>query len=182
MRVRVALAEKGIRYDEKEIDLAHKPPGLFAVNPAGAVPVLVVDGAAIPESIVILQYLEDRFPQPPLLPADALGRARARLLHDRVTALLAQPVYKVARGTPEEKARGEEAVRSALAALERELPERGFLVGDFSIADIALACFVLKLPEALRPSGLGLPRLSRWEAEVRARPSVAMHTAPRRAA
>ncbi len=183
MRVRIALAEKQLPYREREIDLADKPKELFGVNPAGGVPVLVVDGgAAIPESIVILQYLEDRFPAHPILPPDPLARARARLLYDRITAALGTPLFKLARGTDAEKATAEAAIRDALAKLEAEVPERGFLVGPFSIADIALAPFVAKLPPRLRPAELGLPRLARWEAAVLSRPSVAKHVAPRRAA
>ena len=176
MRVRVALAEKGVPYAEREIDLGSKPPELLALNPAGGVPVLVADGVAIPESIVILQYLEDRYPDRPLLPRDPLGRARARMLYDRVTALLGPQLLRLARGTPDEKAQATEAVRAALATLERGAPERGFLLGDYSIADIALASLVLKLPPALRPSGLGLPRLAAWEAAVASRPAVAANT------
>lgn len=176
MRVRVALAEKGLAYEEREIDLARKPPELLPLNPQNGVPVLVADGVAIPDSIVILQYLEDRYPERPLLPADPLGRARARLLYDRVTALLGPHLFKLARGTSDEQAQAGGAVRTALEALEQQAPERGFLAGDYSIADIALASLVLKLPAALRPSGLGLPRLARWEAAVAARPAVAAHT------
>jgi glutathione S-transferase len=183
MRVRIALAEKQLPYREREIDLARKPPELLEVNPAGGVPVLVVEGgAAIPESIVILQYLEDRWPEHPILPADPLARARARLLYDRITAALGNPSFKLARGTDAEKAAAEQGVRDALARLETETPEDGFLAGPFSIADIALAPFVAKLPDRLRPAALGLPRLARWEAAVMSRPSVATHTAPRRAA
>ena len=183
VRVRIALAEKGIPYDERDIDLAHKPPELARMNPANAVPVLVVDGAAIPESLVILQYLEDRWPERPLLPRDPLGRARARLLSDRVTALLGRHSLKLARGTPDEKRAAAEGVRAALATLERETPAEGLLVGpDLSVADIALAPFVARLPVELRPSALGLPRLARWEAAVLARPSGAAQTAPTRPA
>ncbi len=131
---------------------------------------------------MILQYLEDRFPEHPILPPDPLARARARLLYDRITAALGTPLFKLARGTDAEKAAAERAVRDALATLEAEVPERGFLVGPFSIADIALAPFVAKLPPRLRPAELGLPRLARWEAAVLSRPSVAAHVAPRRAA
>ena len=183
MRVRIALAEKQLPYGEREIDLASKPKELFGVNPAGGVPVLVVDGgAAIPESLVILEYLEDRFPEHPILPADPLARARARLLYDRITAALGTQTFKLARGTDAEKAAAEQAIRGALATLETEAPETGFLAGPFSIADIALAPFVAKLPPRLRPAELGLPRLARWEAAVMSRPAVAAHTAPRRAA
>ncbi len=182
MRVRVALVEKGLAYEEREIDLARKPPELFRVNPAGAVPVLVDGGAAVPESLVILEYLEDRYPERPLLPRDPVGRARARLLYERITAALGTPVFKVNRGTDAEKATAAEAVKAALAALEREAPASGFLAGLFSIADIALAPFVAKLPPQLRPSALGLEKLGRWEREVMSRPSVVEHTAARRGA
>ncbi len=172
-RVRIALAEKGLAVEERLVDLAAKPPELLALYPAGGVPVLEVDGAAIPESIVILQYLEDRAPAPAILPPDPLGRARARLLHDRITAALGPHVPKLLRGAPEEQERARQAILGALGALEREAPEAGFLAGPFSIADIALAPFVAKLPAALRPAALGLPRLARWEALVLSRPSVA---------
>ncbi len=183
MRVRIALAEKRLAYREREIDLADKPKELWGVNPAGGVPVLVLDdGAAIPESMVILQYLEDRYPDHPLLPPDPLSRARARLLYDRVTALLGGPLLKLARGTDAEKGAAERAIREALGKLEAEVPADGFLLGPFSIADVALAPFVAKLPPRLRPAELGLPKLARWEAAVMSRPSVAAHVAPRRAA
>jgi glutathione S-transferase len=183
MRVRIALAEKGLSYDEREIDLASKPPELARLNPANGVPVLVVDGGAVPESIVILQYLEDRFPERPLLPRDPLGRARARLLYDRITALLGPSSFKLARGTDDEKRAAREGARTALGTLEEELSGEGpTLLGgpDLTFADVALAPFVARLPPDLRPSALGLPRLARWEAAVMSRPSVARHTAPRR--
>ncbi len=180
MRVRVALAEKGLRYDEKEIDLAKKPPELLALNPAGGVPVLVVDGAAIPDSSAILQYLEDRFPEPALLPRDDRARRDAWALHDRVNALLAPCIVKVLRGNAEEKRQAGHALRSAFDALEKEMPDEGYLLGSFSVADIALASFVMKLPDALRPSALGSSRLARWEAAVRLRPSIMANvTVPR---
>jgi glutathione S-transferase len=182
-RVRIALAEKGIPYDEREVDLRHKPPELARLNPASAVPVLVVGDAPIPESLVIVQYLEDRFPERPLLPKDPLGRARARLLSDRITALLGPHSYKLARGTDPEKRAAAAGAKAALVTLEREAPPEGLLAGpDLSLPDIALAPFVARLPPELRPSALLLPKLAQWEAAVMARASVATHTAPTRPA
>jgi glutathione S-transferase len=172
-RVRIALAEKDLRVEEHVVDLANKPAALLALNPAGGVPVLVVDGAAISESSVILDDLEERAPQPALLPSDAPGRARTRLLSERITSGLGPHMLRLLRGSDEEKARAGEAVAATLTALEQEAPDQGFLTGSFSIADIALAPFVAKLPASLRPAALALPRLARWEALVLARPSVA---------
>lgn len=182
MRVRIALAEKGLEYASREIDLARKPPELLALHPSGGVPVLVDDGRPIPESLAILEHLEVRCPAPPLLPPDPPGRARARLLYERVTAALGPHLLKLVRGSDAERTAAAAAVREALSALERDAPADGFLAGPFSIADVALATFVAKLPAELRPDALGLERLGRWERAVMSRPSIAAQTAPRPAA
>jgi glutathione S-transferase len=172
-RVRIALREKGLTVDEHVVELANKPSALLALNPAGGVPVLVVDGSAITDSSVILQYLEDRAPEPALFPPDPLGRAMTRLLYERITSSLGPHVPRLLRGSDDEKERARQAVVAALTALEATAPDQGFLVGPFSLADIALAPFLAKLPESLRPAALGLPRLARWEAQALSRSSVA---------
>jgi len=181
MRVRIALEEKGLPWKEHLIDLSKKPPELFALNPAGGVPVLITDdGAPVPESLVILEYLDERYPDTkPMLPKDPLARARARLLYERVGALLSPHLLKVLRGSPEEKATALEGVKAALGTLEETASDGGFLLGELSIADLALASFLMKLPETSHPEALGLPKLAKWEAAMRARPSVATHTAPK---
>jgi glutathione S-transferase len=81
MKVLLALEEKGLAFDSHYIDLhrfAQHEPEFLAINPAGQVPVLVHDGAVIVESTVISEYLEDVFPDAPLLPADPVARAHAR--------------------------------------------------------------------------------------------------------
>jgi glutathione S-transferase len=178
-RVRIALEEKGIPWERRDVDLSSKPRELYDLSPAGGVPVLVEEGRAVPDSLVILEYLEDRFPEPPLLPPDAAGRARVRLLWEAIRGGLAPALGQLARGAPDQRPAAEAAARRALEALERDAPEAGFWVGRFSNADVALAPFVLRLPEALRPARLGLPRLAAWTERVLARPSVAAGTATR---
>jgi len=80
-KVRFALAEKGLEWQSTTLDLRagdQFKPEFLQLNPKGLVPVLDHDGEAIAESNVILEYLDDAFPTPPLRPADARGRARAR--------------------------------------------------------------------------------------------------------
>src|SRR4051812_4487182 len=80
IQARLALEEKGLAYKSLEEDLAHPSEALLRVNPSGEVPVLLHEGHAIPESAVITEYLEERFPETPrLMPADAASRARVRL-------------------------------------------------------------------------------------------------------
>lgn len=80
-RVRLALAWKGLAWDSVPIDLrtgAQSTPDFLSVNPQGLVPALVIDGQVLGQSLAIIEYLDERFPQPPLLPADPLGRALVR--------------------------------------------------------------------------------------------------------
>jgi len=84
-RVRIALNLKGVPYEQKFYHLRrgeNTSPQYLALNPQGLVPSLQSDGAIITQSLAILEYLEEEFPEPPLLPAHPIGRARARSLAD----------------------------------------------------------------------------------------------------
>jgi glutathione S-transferase len=171
-RVRVALAEKGLEWKGREVDLARKPPELLALNPAGGVPVLVDGDRVIPDSLRILEYLDERVPEPRMLPAEGPARDGVKALYERVGRLLAPHLPRIARGTPEEREAARGSVREALRGLESESPASGWLAGPYSAADVALLSFLDKLPPEDRPAALGLPRLGRWEMEMRARPAV----------
>src|SRR6266567_6270520 len=78
-RARIVLAEKGVDYETVVIDLADRPAWIYEKNPLGKVPVLEEGAWVLPESAVIMEYLEERYPEPALLPADPAERAQARL-------------------------------------------------------------------------------------------------------
>jgi maleylacetoacetate isomerase len=84
MRVRIALTLKGLAYEERSIDIldgGQFTPEFLALNPQAAVPALEAgDGPPLFQSLAILEWLEEMHPAPPLLPADARGRARVRAL------------------------------------------------------------------------------------------------------
>ena len=82
-RVRIALALKGLAYDYLPVHLARNEqlePGYAALAPSRLVPVLTDGDARLSQSLAIIEYLDETHPEPPLLPADALGRARVRAL------------------------------------------------------------------------------------------------------
>src|SRR5438876_1078725 len=148
-RARIVLAEKGVDYETVVIDLTDRPAWIYEKNPSGKVPVLEEDAWVLPESAVIMEYLEERYPEPPLLPADAAERAEARLWiweHDR---RFADDYYAFRRGRPREP------LDARLAALERVLEGRAYLAGDaYSLADIAYLPWLVRARDLL---GVELP-------------------------
>jgi glutathione S-transferase len=168
-RVRIVLAEKDIPYETVVIDLADRPSWLYEKNPAGKVPVLEEDGWALPESAVICEYLEERYPEPPLLPADPGERAIARLVvfrHDDFT----DPYYALRRG--EEGA--DAAFAGALAGLDAVLAQMPYLGGcSFGLADIGYLPWVIRARDMLGVSLEPYPALQAWLAGLSTRPSVA---------
>jgi maleylpyruvate isomerase len=84
-RTRIALNLKGIAYDQAAIDMraptsAHRKPEFLAINPQGLVPALEHDGSTIAQSLAIIEYLDETHPNPPLLPAAPVDRARVRAM------------------------------------------------------------------------------------------------------
>ena len=83
-RVRMVLAEKSITVDVVEVDPASPPEDVIDLNPYGTLPTLVDRDLVLYESRIIMEYLDERFPHPPLLPVDPVSRARSRLFMYRV--------------------------------------------------------------------------------------------------
>ena len=94
-KVRLALAEKGLAWTGHHLNLRafdQLKPEFLALNPAGMVPVLVHEGNVLTESMVINEYLDEVFPQVPLRPADALGRAR---VHEWTLYVATEPTWAI---------------------------------------------------------------------------------------
>jgi glutathione S-transferase len=169
-RVRIVLAEKGIGYDPVEIDLGDRPAWLYAKNPLGRVPVYEEDGGLVlPESVVIAEYLEDRFTEPPLWPADPAERALGRLLVERFDSRLGDAYYALRRGDPG----ADVAVQRALGGLDALLEERPYLSGrDYGLADIAYVPWVLRAEARLGVDLHPFPALAEWRERVAERPAI----------
>jgi len=168
-RVRIVLAEKGIEYETVVIDLDDRPAWIYEKNATGRVPVLEEDTFVLSESAVIHEYLEERYPEPPLLPADPAERALARLLIFRFDEL-SKPYYGVRRG--DDGAR--ERLEAVLARLDALLEEQPFLTGgSFGLADVAYLPWILRARDRMDVDLEPFPALAEWVAGASERPAVA---------
>ena len=172
-RVRIALTEKGLAYDTVVIDLDDRPSWLYEKNPVGKVPVVEDDGWVLPESAVINEYLEEKYPLPALLPADPEARAAARLLifrHDEFS----RPYYAVRRG----RQGAELELGHALASLDATLAPAPYLTGPaFGLADVAYVPWVIRTRDLLGVSLEPYPYVDAWLVRLAERPSIAAEVA-----
>jgi glutathione S-transferase len=182
-RVKIVLAEKNLPYDIAPIDLrAHeqKTPEYLKLNPYGKVPVLTDDATVLYESLIINEYLDEKYPNPPLMPKDPAKRAKARILVDYGMAHFDAPYQRLRMELMNDaKEQNQQVIATAkaelkklLQRLEDEIGEQQYLLGDFSLVDADL------LPRFTRLEGFGvlpdpsLPRLGNYLERVKARPSV----------
>jgi glutathione S-transferase len=166
-RARIVLAEKGLVYDAVEIDLDDRPAWLYDKNPLGRVPVYEEDdGLVLPESRVIMEYLEERYPEPPLWPADAAERAVGRLWLERFDDRLGDAYYAARRGEPRD------ALDGKLAELEQALDAQPYLSGrEYGLADAGYVPWILR---GIDRFGIELgPALADWLERLLARPAIA---------
>lgn len=189
-RVRIFLAEKGLRLPVETVDIgaqAHKTSAFRAINPMQRLPALMLDdGSVIAESIAICRYVEALHPAPPLFGEGALEQAMVEMWQRRIEFHLLTAVSHVFRHlhpamspleVPQVAAWGEAnkpRVLEFLTFLDGELQGRPYVAGPrFSVADITAVVAV----DFLKPAKLavpdGLANLRRWHGEVSARPSVA---------
>lgn len=181
-RVQIALKEKNIPCEQVFVDLAarkHREPEYLALNPYSRVPTLVDDDLVLYESTAILNYLEGRFPSPPLVPADAKGRALVDMhmkLCDLQFTRQSHTIMFPKRFLPKErwdeplftKMRAE--LHKHLAILERQLGDHEYVVGNqYSLVEVCYAPFLsfLELLEVTPP-----PRIADWSKRILARPSA----------
>ncbi len=168
-RVRIVLAEKGVELEVVEIDLSDRPAWLYEKNATGRVPVLEEDGRPLPESAVIMEFLEERYPEPALLPPDPADRAFVRLLVFRDEELT-DPYYAFRRG--EDGAAGRLDI--ALGVLDAALAERPFFGGpEYGLADIAYVPWILRARDMLGVDLAPYPLLSAWLTRLEGRPAIA---------
>jgi glutathione S-transferase len=176
-RAAIVLADKGMRFTRRDVDLSNKPQWFLELSPLGKTPVLLAEGHALFESAVICEYLDETL-SPRLHAGDALQRARERAWVEFGSAVL--NAIASFYGAPHEAAL--QARRAQLtelfAQLEAALPQHGpWFAGErFGLVDAAFGpvfrYFDVFEAWGEAPPFTGLPRVEAWRESLRARPSV----------
>lgn len=168
-RTRVVLLEKGIDFTPIEIDLQNKPDGYTQISHYGKVPAIKHGDVEIYESAIINEYLDEVFPEPPLLPRDPAAKAIARIWIDYANTRFVPAFNKFLRGKDStEQEQGRKEFTEALLYIEQEgLGKGDYLLGDqFSLVDISFYPWFERLPllEHFRKFTLPAetPRLQTW--------------------
>lgn len=159
-RIRLALAEKGVEAEVIELSAASLEPRLAELNPYGTLPTFVDRDLVLYDPQVILEYLEERYPHPPLLPAYPVDRAHTRLLAWRIQRDWCSLVDRILDPRSTVAVRGEAVreLRESLAGVSPLFADKPFFLSDeFSLVDCCLLPILWRLPKL----GFELPRAAR---------------------
>lgn len=175
-KVRMYLAEKGLTLPTKELNLRageQRSPEFLRKNPFAGVPILELDdGTIIPESLTIIEYLEELYPTPPLIGTDPVSRALTRAWERRCEIGVYLPASRMVLSKGEVSEHARQTLVARLALVNGGLAGREWVAGRFSIADITL---FIGLETAHRGQFTLDPtwtNLSRWYQAMQARPSA----------
>ncbi len=158
-RTRIVLAEKGINVDIRDVDSDHPPEDLLDLNPQHSLPTLVDRDLVLYDSRVIMEYLDERFPHPPLMPIDPVSRARARLALYRVENDWYPLIPDLEGGSEKKRAEARKRMRENLVASAEVFAAKPFFLSDeYSLVDASivpilwrLGNYGINLPDEARP-------------------------------
>jgi stringent starvation protein A len=148
-RVRIALAEKGVVYESVVLNLQDKEKSedLLELNPYGSIPTLVDRELALYDTNIIMEYLDERFPHPPLLPVYPVARARLRLMIHRIDKEWSPLIQKLEQGKATEMKTAAKDLRAYLLQLMPLFSGTPyFLSEEFTLVDCCLAPILWRLP------------------------------------
>jgi len=184
-KVRIVLAEKSLEFELVPVDLSqgeHRKPEFVRLNPYARVPVLVDEETTVYDSTIIDEYLDDEYPEPPVLPgvgASAL-RARARLFEDfadnSFTPQVGQLMVEMHKSEAEHDAgriaRLRQSIDRVLDYLNHELQGQQYLATEFSVADIGFLPRLLLLNALEIEAGANRGNVDAWLKRMLERPSI----------
>jgi RNA polymerase-associated protein len=167
-RVRIVLAEKGVTVDLIEVDGAHPPAELADLNPYNSLPTLVDRDLVLYESKVMMEYLDERFPHPPLLPVYPVARAESRLFIHRIEKDWCGLVDSIQHSRSDNVvSKSSKELREGILAIAPIFAEKPFFMSDeFTLVDCCIAPILWRLPSLgidIRSSKQSKPLLTYME-------------------
>lgn len=144
---RIVLAEKDITFEAIDVDLTNPPEDLSELNPYNTVPTLIDRDLVLYDSRVIVEYLDERFPHPPLMPVDPVSRAKTRLALHRVEKDWFPLMHDILNKGEKTAAKARKMLRESIISsneLFKALPF--FLSEDYSLVDATIAPLLWRLP------------------------------------
>ena len=152
------------------MDLKNKPKELLELNPYAKVPVWVDGNGVVYESAIINEYLEESYPTVRLMPADPLERAKVRIWIDFLNSRIHPAAHDIAHDKEPEKAR--EKLLVHLQTLNREIGDKPFMAGEYSLADVTFIPFYVRRQRYGLKLEESFPNLVRLGEALIARPAV----------
>jgi RNA polymerase-associated protein len=144
-QVRIVLAEKGVNVEVVSVDPQNPSDDLLSLNPYGSVPTLLDRDLVLFEARIIMEYLDERFPHPPLLPVYPVSRAESRKMMYRIERDWYQLMQAIHHGKDSEQAR--EELKDSLMSLEPVFADKAYFLSDeFSLLDCTMAPLLWRLP------------------------------------
>lgn len=145
-QVRIVLAEKGVNVEIIHAKQGEAPSDLFAINPYGSIPTLLDRELVLYEARIIMEYLDERFPHPPLLPVYPVARAEARKMMHRIEQDWYCLLHAIKAGEQADEAR--QHLLESLSSLDPVFSDKPyFLSEEFSLLDCAIAPLLWRLPQ-----------------------------------
>lgn len=154
-RTRIVLFEKDVECQIVDVDVEHKPRELADLNPYNQVPTIVDRDLVLYESLIIMEYLDERLPHPPLMPVDPVNRARARMMLMRFDRDWYSLLPTITGGDKRSATKAKNTLRDGLTVISPLFKEQPYLLGEeMSLVDCSLAPILWRLPVY----GISLPR------------------------
>ena len=147
-QVKIVLAEKGVAYENEEVDPYALSEDLMELNPYGSLPTLVDRDLVLFSSRIIMEYLDERFPHPPLMPVYPIARGKSRLLMLRIEQDWYPALAKAEKGNDAERAEALKQLKEELLAVSpifQQMPY--FMSEEFSLVDCYVAPLLWKLKQ-----------------------------------
>ena len=146
-RVRIVLAEKDIACEIREFDIEEAPDDILSVSPYHKLPILVDRDLALYDTSVMMEYLDERFPHPPLMPVDPVVRAKTRMVLHYIERDLYGLLNDIGSSGEKKSSQAKAQFKSNLmSAMDFFQSKKYFLGEDFSLIDCSMAPLLWRLP------------------------------------